>query len=97
MFGDPHALHRFDRETQIDLRAYWQIQRATDQPARPASVIKPSDLRMISGSPATLGDLAQMWLLAHPPPKAQATSPSSLRSAWKRRGVDDRALDFWLQ
>jgi len=76
MFGDPHALHRFDRETQIDLRAYWQIQRATDQPARPASVVKPSDLRMISGSPATLGDLAQMWLLAHPPPKAQATSPS---------------------
>ncbi|MAH45428.1 hypothetical protein CMI37_06340 [Candidatus Pacearchaeota archaeon] len=87
---------RFDRETQVELRAYWQILRESDGRGRKASKLKPSDLRMMGGRPATVGDLAHVWLLSHPQ-KEDAKGRSSVRSAWQKKGASDSALDFWLQ
>ena len=98
LFSDPHALHRFDKETQAELRAYWQILRATDQRGSRGGKLKPSDLRLMSGVPASAGDLAHVWLLSHPSTaSAGTTQHGGLRKQWKKQGHSDRALDFWLQ
>jgi len=51
---------------------------------------------MLGGRPATLGDLAHIWLLSHPQ-KEDTKGKASIRSTWQRTGASDEALDFWLQ
>ena len=95
MFQDPHALWRFDRETQIDLLAYWQIQRASDgEGARKVSKVTPASARMFLGSPATAGDLAHVWLMTHQPPKKN-TRTYNLRDGMKEDPPAD-AVDWWF-
>ena len=95
LFRDPHALWRFDRETQIDLLAYWQIARASDgEGSRKVSKMTPAAARMLLGSPATAGDLAHVWLMTHQDPKKKAPT-HSLRDKLKKNH-DPAAVDRWF-
>lgn len=95
LFRDPHALWRFDRETQIDLLAYWQIARASDgDGSRKVDKVTPAAARMLLGSPATAGDLAHVWLMTHQEQKKKAPT-HSIRDSLKKTH-DAAAVDWWL-
>ena len=51
---------------------------------------------MMTGTPATAGDMAHVWLMSHPAPSKDKQG-ATVRSAWKQGGASDSALDFWLQ
>ena len=94
LFRDPHALWRFDRETQTDLLAYWQIARASDLPGGKGSdKVTPASARMMLGRPASVGDLAHMWLMTHPAPKTK--SARTLRDVMPEDAAPD-AVSWWL-
>jgi len=53
---------------------------------------------MMAGTPATVGDLAHIWLLSHPPQKeGKANGMAGIRSSWGSSGASRDALDFWLK
>ena len=79
------------------MRAYWQILRSSDRRGQSTGKIKPSELRMVAGAPASAGDLAHVWLLSHPGKKRDAGQ--SVRQQWEQgsRAHSDQGLAFWLQ